>query len=95
MQIQQSVIDIHACRRISNGFIDEVNKVQGMIQPEEAQSSIISPAEKNLLLHLLQSKSPNSSIETKEILCQYQIPASWISWERDPFIELRREHETV
>jgi len=69
MQIQQSVIDIHACRRSSIGFIDEVNKVQGMIQPEEAQSSIISPAEKNLLLHLLQSKSPNSSIETKAILC--------------------------
>ena len=48
MQIQQSVIDIHACRRNSKSFIDEVSKVQGMIQPEEAQSSIISPAEKNL-----------------------------------------------
>ena len=95
MKIQQNIIDIHACRRNSNGFIDEVSKVQGMIQPEEAQSSIISPAEKNLLLHLLQRKSPNSSIETKEILCQYQIPASWISWERDPFIEFRREQRLV
>ena len=95
MQIQQSVIDIHACRRNSNGFIDEVSKVQGMIQPEEAQSSIISPAEKNLLIHLLQSKSPNSSIKTTTILCEYQIPASWISWGRDPFIEFWREHQPV
>jgi len=76
MQIQQSVIDIHACRRNSNGFIDGVSKVQGMIQPEEAQSSIISPAERNLFLHLLQSKSPNSSIKTTAILCNYQILAS-------------------
>ena len=66
-----------------------------MIQPEEAQSNIISPAEKNLLLHLLQSKSPNSSMKTTTILYKYQIPASWISWERDPFIELWREHEPV
>lgn len=71
------------------------NKVQGMIQPEAAQSSIISPAEKNLLLHLLQSKSPNSSIETTTILCEYQIPASWISWGRDPFIEFWREHQPI
>jgi len=66
-----------------------------MIQPEVAQSSIISLAEKNLLLHLLQSKSPNSSIETTTILCEYQIPASWISWGRDPFIEFWREHQPV
>ena len=77
MQIQQNIIEIHAYRRNSNGFIDEVSKVQEVIQPYEAQSSITFPAERNLFLHLLQRKSPNSSILKPTALPYiHKIPAS-------------------